>query len=263
MGFAFTLIGLIKALLLPPACLFLLYGLGVIVRRRRPRLSRWARHGAVLFLYLLSTGAGAWLIVHPLEALEPVLVAAPPDAGAIIVLAAGRIKSSPEYNGRSVPNFVAMQRISYAAGLSRRSGLPLMFSGGLLSKANDDEALALSMQRVLESDFGMRARWLEAASRTTEENAVLSAAMLRRDGITSVVLVTDAMHMRRARRAFERTGLTVTPAPTFYMAPGRFRPLDLIPNAEDLRRSWYGLYEWLGLAWYALMSAGSSAGTAA
>ena len=33
----------------------------------------------------------------------------------------------------------------------------------------------------------------------------------------------------------------------------RMKPLmDLLPSAEHLRRSYYALYEWIGLAWYAL-----------
>lgn len=253
MGFEYTLIGWLKALLLPPACLFLLYGAGLLLARRRPRLSRWARHGAVLLLYMLTTGSGAWLIVHPLEFLEPALTAAPPaDAGAIVILTAGRIKHSPEYGGHSVPNFVAVQRLAYGAGLARRTGLPLLVSGGLLSTAADDEPLALSAQRVLTGDFALPARWLETVSKTTEENAAMSAVLLRREGIGSVVLVTDAMHMRRARLAFERAGLKVTPAPTLYMAPRDEMPFELLPSAEDLRCSWYAVYEWLGLAWYAV-----------
>lgn len=254
MGLELTLVSLIKALLLPPAGLLLLYAAGVAVRRRRPRLSAWARHGAVLTLYVLSTGAGAWLIVHPLESLEPVLASAPADAGAIVILTAGSVRASPEYGGKDVPDFVALERLSYAAGLARRSGLPLLVTGGHVGKEAGGEALAVSMQRVLVSNFSMKARWLETASRTTAENAVLSAALLRRDGITSVVLVTDAMHMPRARRAFERAGLKVATAPTFYLAPGRFKAAELMPGAEALRRSWYGLYEWLGLAWYGLLS---------
>ena len=236
-----------KIMVLPPACLLLLYLAGLLAGRRRPRLGAWLRHGAVALFLLLSTGVGSWLLVHPLEALESPLASLPADAGAIVVLTAGRIKHNPEYANRAVPDFIALERMSYAASLARSSGLPLLVTGGRLSRALDDEPLALSMRRVFADSFGLPVRWTEAAARTTAENASLSAPLLQRDGVRHIVLVTDAMHMRRARRRFEQAGLTVTPAPTFFNESGGLGWSDLLPTAENFRRSYYAIYEWLAL----------------
>lgn len=241
---------LVKALLLPPASLLLLYAAGALAARRRPRLGRRLCHGAVALLYLLSTGAGAWLLGHPLEVLEPALAGPAPQAQAIVVLSAGRIRHSPEFGNRPVPDFVAHERMAYAATLARRTGLPVLMTGGLLTDHPDEEPLALGMQRVFQDAYRLPVRWTENASTNTAENASLSAAILKRDGVLRMILVTDAMHMRRARRAFEREGMTVTPAPTFYLASRQFDPFDLLPTAEHLRRSCYALYEWLGLLRY-------------
>lgn len=239
----------LKALVLPPACLLALYGAGCLLRRRRAQLGAVCRHGAVLLLYFLSTGVGAWLLAHPLEMLEPVLASRQPaPAQAIVVLSAGRVRFSPEY-GVAVPDFTALERITYAARVARTTGLPLLVSGGLLVE-DDRETLARGMQRVFEDQFQLPVRWAETASRNTAQNATLSARMLRPDGVTRIILVTDAMHMRRARLAFERAGLAVTPAPTFYVEAGPFEPGRLLPTIENLRRSHYALYEWFGLAWY-------------
>lgn len=241
----------LKAVLLPPASLLLLYALGVMLGRRHPRFGKFARHGAVALLYVLSTGVGSWLLAHPLESLEPALGAGPvAGAQAIVVLSAARIKHSPEYGGRAVPDFIALERMTYGAHLARSTGLPLLVTGGLLSDAPDDEPLALGMERVFAGAFGLPVRWLETASRTTAENARFSAPMLKRDGVRHIILVTDALHMPRARRAFEREGLIVTAGPTFYVEPGRFDPRRLLPSAENLRRSYGALYEWLGLVRY-------------
>ena len=252
MGLTAALGTVLKALVLPPACLLALYGAGWLLRRRHPRLASACRHGAVLLLYVLSTGVGAWLLAHPLEMLEPVLAnhsgtRAPPQA--IVVLTAGRIRHSPEYGGRAMPDYIALERITYGAHVARATGLPLLVTGGLLAD-DDSEALALGMKRVFEDEFRLPVRWSEAAARNTAQNATLSAAMLGHDGVTRVILVTDAMHMRRARLAFERAGLTVTPAPTFYVESSPFDPSRLMPTVENLRRSHYALYEWFGLAWY-------------
>lgn len=241
----------LKFILLPPACLLLLYALGLALGRRRARAGRFLRHGSVALLYFFSSGAGAWLLAHPLESLAPVLDAgAAAQAQAIVVLSAGRIKHSPEYGGRATPDGIALKRMAYGAHLARATGLPLLVTGGLLSDAADDEPLALGMQRVFASDFGLPVRWLETASRNTDENARFSAPVLARDGVRRIILVTDALHMRRARGAFERAGLTVIPGPTFDASPDRIDWRLLVPTMENLRRSHYALYEWFGLVRY-------------
>jgi uncharacterized SAM-binding protein YcdF (DUF218 family) len=243
---------LCKAVLLPPGGFMLLFGIGVLVGRRRPYLGKWMCGAAMALLYVLSTGAGSWLLARPLELLEPVLDAsqARARAQAIVVLSAGRIKHSPEYGQQNIPDFVALERMTYAAHLARLSDLPLLVSGGTISRDRDDEPLALGMARLFGSAFGLPVQWIEARSINTAENASMSAALLKGDGITRVVLVTNAMHMRRARIAFERQGLVVIPGPTFYVAARDFDPTELMPSVENLRRSYYAIYEWLGLARY-------------
>lgn len=243
----------VKLCVLPPAGLLLLYGLGLLLGRWRPRLATWLRHGSVAMLYFLATGVASWLLVHPLEQLEPVLRApSASSAGAIVVLSASRIRRSPEYAGRTIPDFIALTRMNYAALLARQTGLPLLVTGGVLSTRADDEALATAMKRVFETHYGLPVRWSETVSRTTAENALYSARLLRAAGITRIVLVTDAMHMRRARLAFEREGMQVIPAPTMYAETGNFNALRWFPTAENVRRTHYALYEWLGLALYSL-----------
>jgi uncharacterized SAM-binding protein YcdF (DUF218 family) len=242
----------VKGLLLPPGSLMLVFGVGVVVGRWRPRLRNWLCGGSMAVLYLLSTGVGSWLIGRPLELLEPTLDAsqAKSRAQAIVVLSASRIKRSPEYGGQNIPDFIALERMTYGAYLARLSGLPLLVSGGLISHDPKDEPLAPTMTRLFNSAFGLQVRWTESHSGTTAQNASLSAAMLKRDGVTRIILVTNAMHMRRARIAFEREGLEVIPGPTFYVTAPGFEPLDLVPTAENLRRSYYAVYEWLGLVRY-------------
>jgi uncharacterized SAM-binding protein YcdF (DUF218 family) len=244
-----SLEGLLKALVLPPACLFLLFLAGLLAWRRRPRLGKSLCGGAVFLLYFLCSGVGCWLVVHPLEMLEPVLAAAPvPQAKAIVVLSAGRIRNSPEYAMRAVPDSVALARMTYTAHVVRERRLPLLVSGGLLSTRRGEEPLALTMKRVFENEFQIPVQWAETESRNTTENARFSARLLKSAGIGHVILVTDATHMRRARLAFESQGIAVTPAPTYFLEPGRFDPTRWYPTADNLHSSYYAIYEWIGLA---------------
>jgi uncharacterized SAM-binding protein YcdF (DUF218 family) len=248
-----------RDLILPPANLFLLILIGLAIWRRWPRAGRIVAGAGLAALAVLSTNAGAAFLVRPVESMTAPLLA-PEQAGAqaIVVLAAGRLRDAPEYEGRDIPDVLALARLRYAAHLQRRTGLPLLVSGGTGTKglhAGADEnsnALADAMAAALREDFGVPVKWIEPRSRDTFENAAFSAAMLRTDGIRRILLVTDAMHMPRARAAFERAGMEVVSAPTLFFGGQARSPGAWVPSAEGMRRSWYAMYELLGIAWYRL-----------
>ena len=53
---------------------------------------------------------------------------------------------------------------------------------------------------------------MEETAKTTREEAIHTASTLQARDATRVLLVTDSIHMRRAVRVFERSGLHVQPA---------------------------------------------------
>ncbi len=245
------IVGIMRILILPPASLFFLLALGLLLVRRYPRTGRALCVGAVTLLFFLSTGLGARMLVYPLEHMTRALAASPrPDAQAIVVLAAGRYINAPEYGGAEIPDYIALARLRYAAHLYRDTGLPLLVSGGNGTQDGARKPKAWAMATALEHDFGIPVKWIEPMSATTAENALFSAKLLKRDNVSRILLVTDAMHMPRSVMAFRESGLQVIPAPTiFFSASGLAWP-DLLPDAEHLRRSNYALYEWIGLGWY-------------
>jgi uncharacterized SAM-binding protein YcdF (DUF218 family) len=251
-----------RDLILPPTSLFLIIGIGLLLWRRWPRTGRAVAGSGLALLAFLCTGAGAQLFVRPLEAMTMAL-RAPESAGAqaIVVLAAGSLRQAPEYGGRTIPDYIALARLRYAAHLQRRTGLPLLVSGGNGNIGGDPAAprrvyaKADAMAAALREDFGVPVRWIEARSYDTADNAAFSAAMLHAAGVRRILLVTDAMHMPRAHAVFARAGLEVVDAPTMFFSR---RPLSLdawVPEVEGMRLSWYAIYEWIGLAWYRLRAA--------
>ncbi len=68
--------------------------------------------------------------------------------------------------------------------------------------------------------------WIENGSRSTHENAMYGAEILRQHGISRIALVIDARSMARAEASFRKQGMTVVPAPF------RFYNLDL--SLEDI-----------------------------
>jgi uncharacterized SAM-binding protein YcdF (DUF218 family) len=253
-----------RDLILPPANLFLVIAIGLIIWRRWPRAGKTVAGAGLAALAFLSTSMGAGFFVAPLEAMTaPLLAPERSGAQAIVVLAAGRMERAPEYGNREIPDYIALARLRYAAHLQRRTGLPVLVSGGNGSTVTDPHAVdyvgskADAMAMALREDFGVPVRWIERDSSDTADNARFSAALLRADGVHRILLVTDAMHMPRARTAFERAGLDVVSAPTmFFSAQGL--PLGAwVPSAEGMRRSWYAIYELIGIGWYRLRAAGA------
>lgn len=245
---------ILHSVVVPPLSLVLIVLFGYAVKRFYPRCGRALISLALLALIVLSTNAGALLMVQPLEALEkPLLKTGNTGAQAIVVLTAGRLRNNPEYDYKDVPDQVGLARMRYAAKLYRDTALPILVTGGLGNKSEHIDSLAEGMVNGLRYEFGVPVKWIEDQSINTQENAVFSARILKQAGVKHVLLVTDAMHMRRARIAFEQAGLQVTPAPTQFFSHSELHFFAFLPSAEGMRRSQYAVYEWLGLVWYWLV----------
>lgn len=242
----------VSAILLPPFNLALLCALGLALRRRWPRGGMLLSVASLLLLVLLSTRMGATLLIAPLEAWNPPLQSTQvtdKSAQAIVVLGGGRIADAPEYGGEDILSAATLLRASYAARLQRETGLPILASGGRPDGSQESEAAIIA--RTLR-EFSVPVKWLEEESDNTAENAQFSARMLRAEGVTRILLVTDALHMQRAKRIFRETGLDVVAAPTVFYTAARWAPDDFLPKAVWLQRSSYAMHEWIGLVWYQL-----------
>ena len=226
-------------LILPPAGPLLLIGLGLLVARLR----RLAWLGWLYALAVSLPLSVNWLAA-PLETAPPISLEALRQTQAIVILGAGTRRHAPEY-GQATVNRLALERLRYGARLARRSGLPILVSGGA---PEGDRPEAVMMRETLETDFGTPVRWIESASRDTRDNADASARLLRAAGIERIALVTHAAHMPRAQRAFEAAGLRVTPAPTGWLSnpDPDMLPGDFIPNAKSAHAGWFAVHEWVG-----------------
>jgi uncharacterized SAM-binding protein YcdF (DUF218 family) len=172
------------------------------------------------------------------------------ERAAIVILSAGRRGYAPEFGGETLDEF-SLERVRYGADLARRTGLPILVSGGL--GFGSHPALATLMTETLLRDYGIEATWQEDRSRTTAENAIYSAEILENAGIHRAVLVTHAWHMVRARASFLAQQMSVIPAPTaFYGRRGGITWREFIPDASALRMSSFAIHEIVGRQWYAL-----------
>jgi uncharacterized SAM-binding protein YcdF (DUF218 family) len=170
---------------------------------------------------------------------------------AIVILSAGQRSHADEF-GEAFDNEaldgLSLERVRYGAFLARKTGLPILVTGGLPLPGKP--SLADLMAKTLELDYGLHPKWLETRSTNTAENATLSAGILKTAGIHRILLVTHAWHMKRALAAFSANGLAVTAAPTSFYFPGRDFRDAWIPSSATLRMSAYALHEIIGGVWY-------------
>jgi uncharacterized SAM-binding protein YcdF (DUF218 family) len=257
---AFELKMLVRALLLPPAGPLLLVVAGVLLLRRRPVAGRRAVIAGLMLAWLTSTYWVGAMLTRWVEADQRPLDVqrweaardgpAPPRA--IVVLGGGAVSDGAFAPKRERLHARSLERVTAGARLARATGLPVLVSGGRPEWLERSEAAL--MRQAMEEDLGVPVRWAEEASRDTAENAGFSAALLRADGIDSVVLVTHAFHMARARRTFEAAGLTVLPAPHGWNGgrPGVPAVRDLLPSASAGQLTLLAVHELLGGLWYRL-----------
>lgn len=249
----------VKTVVLPPTSFFLLLFVGLLLRRRWPGLGRIFLTALLLAVYLATTPFLAGELMAPLQTFGPVDLENPdPKVEAILVLGAGVYFDAPEYRpsegsetGVDAPDSLSLQRAEYAAYLAKATGKPVMVSGGP-TDMSDGPTLAQVMQITLQRDFGVSVRWVEDRSDNTKTNVMLSAALLREQGIRKIYLVTHAWHMPRAVIAFEQSGIDVVPAPTRFVSRSEMELQDFIPSAKALLLNFYAIHEWLGIAWYRL-----------
>ncbi len=234
-------------LLLPPLLLVLVaLGAGLLAWRGR----RWA--GAVaasasLLLLLLATPFAAGTLTTALEARIAPAPAGVPEPGAIIVL--GGEMSRDRDVGPGV-GALTLERLRAAAALHRRTGLPLLVTGGSLARGAPP--IASMMAATLRGDFGVPVRWVEPRAGDTRENALFSAAMLREQGIEAAHLVSHAWHLPRAQAAFARVGFPVVPSPVRRAGQPDLSVGNWAPRPDHLAQSWYALRELAGLVVYRL-----------
>lgn len=248
-----AVIRVVEALLLPPGSPLILAAVSLLLWQRAHRTAKALLIAEFLLLYLASIPFTASTLLALLETYPPVSMTKPAEDGpqAIVVLGGGRYYRGPEYGVDTVSRFT-LERLRYAARLHRRTGLPVLVSGGNRYAERLPEAVL--MQDTLEQDFLVPVAWGEGRSRTTRENAQYSQPILSHAGINRIYLVTHAWHMPRAAASFRAVGLEVFPAPTGFTtsSPLERGPGAWLPNSKSLANTNLALHEILGRLWYDL-----------
>jgi uncharacterized SAM-binding protein YcdF (DUF218 family) len=231
----------VKLLVLPANGPLLLAIAGLIVARRRPVAGRRMTWTGIAGLLVLSMPIVSASIIAAMGTPPPLDLAKIPDAQAIVILGGGIRPYAAEYAGSTLSS-VTLERVRFGARVARITGLPVLVSGGALRDTPSEAAL---MRDALTNEFHVPVRWTEGRSRNTHENAVKSAAILKANGITRVILVGHSFDFPRSRREFEAAGIGVVAAPIGIPGEGTPSLGDFIPGFNGLQRSYFATYELL------------------
>ena len=164
----------------------------------------------VLGLVLISWPPADWLAGYPLEARYPVRpFVAPPGLEAIVVL--GSAVEPVQYERPyPLPDKDTFSRCEHAAWIYRRWGpLPVLAGEGR------QVTTAHGMMHTLLERAGVAEKmiWIEQQSRSTHENAVYGARILRSHGVKRIALVVEGQSMPRAAACFRKEGSTSSRRP--------------------------------------------------
>jgi uncharacterized SAM-binding protein YcdF (DUF218 family) len=239
----------VTSALIPPVGLLLPCILALVAGRRYPRVRTIILSISLIGLTGLAMPAFSGMLLGSLEWSLPAEPSVTDPPGAIVLLGGDFARDASPANPFDVGP-LSLQRERAAAILERRTGLPVLVTGGPVAPGG--EPIATLMSRSLTSDFGVRPRWVETSAHDTWENAQFSAAVLVPRGITAVYLVTQNWHMRRAVQAFRHFGMRALAAPTDIQPRLDVSASAFVPRAKAWLDSYYALHEWFGYAFYSI-----------
>jgi uncharacterized SAM-binding protein YcdF (DUF218 family) len=249
-----------STLLLSPVPMLVLVLLGARL------IARWRGLGWTLVLAAVAllwfgacTGTASLLTDYalrpppPLSAaqIEALRATAGPHA-VIVVLGGGMRRDAPEYGGTPDLAPLTLQRLRYGIWLSRQTGIPLAFSGGIGWGVEDPVSTEAHLaEGIAAREYGRPLAWSEDRSRDTHENAGRSVALAKTKGVQRVVLVTHSWHMPRALRNFKAAAagtVRIDAAPMGVEAKDpHAQPTRWIPSGRGALEVYYRVHEYIGL----------------
>jgi uncharacterized SAM-binding protein YcdF (DUF218 family) len=214
---------------------------------------RHTKSWKIMVVGLIGLGILSWPPIAKLSALPfvaPYIKQVYParNPGAIVVLA-GAVNEPTKFRPYVLLGQDTYKRLMHAVWyFHSRRALPILAAGG--PEYGLSEPASASMRVLLEHEGVPPSMiWTEDRSRSTYENALFSAELLRQHGIREIVLVVDADSMLRAEKCFQKQGFAVTPMPSWVQG-GRLSLSDLLPSWQAIYRHEILAHEGVGLLWY-------------
>ncbi|MDM7948221.1 YdcF family protein [Hydrogenophaga sp.] len=246
------LYGLARSLLTDPLFwVVTLLAVGMLLGTRRPAGGRrWVLAGLVI-LVLLGWRLPSNAVMHQLETWHPPAVQDPSAYAGVVVLGGSFESALLQVMREKVQLNAHAERLTEAVALAREHpSLPIVFTGGCVDTGEGFVAEAELAHRFF-TQMGLapdRVQY-ESASRTTFENALLTAQLSGVDKTQPWLLLTSAWHMPRAMATFQTQGWNVTPWPVDFRGSEQ-TPWTAYSLTRGVQQWQFALHECLGLFAY-------------
>jgi len=229
---------ILTSILIPPGIFIItFFFISFFVRNSKIKILSF---GMSILLYLLSITPIKDALITPLEHTysQPKGFL---NANAIVVLGGGYYKNG-NLSGETVKRLLAGVYLSY------KTKIPLILSGIDIKYLPKNTPIVKLINAI---DIGNI--YEDVKSKDTMQNAAQSYKVCTRyitPDCNSIILVTSAYHMPRAKMLFDRFFKNVIPYPVDYKEDLRYNVRSFLPNMSDLENSTKAIREYLGILYY-------------
>jgi uncharacterized SAM-binding protein YcdF (DUF218 family) len=221
---------------------------------RRARFGRGLALTAILILLAAASLPLGMLLIAPLEDRFPLPPQdlAPPEG---IIVLGGAINDRVSQARQETVFDEGGERLTEAVVLAKRyPQARVVYTGGSASFTPGALSTEALQARKLMSQMGIAPErvTIEDQSRTTDENARFTAALVHPQASQRWIVATSAFHMPRAMGVFEKAGFQPIAYPVAFRTQGRWRE-DLrltFDPVRNLRTFEIAVHEWIGLVAY-------------
>lgn len=246
----FLLKKFVASLITPPGLFIILLIIGAFLNRRHK--GKMAILLLLSFgLYLTSIGPVANLLLSPIENQYSIpFLDDLRTTDAYVVLGGGTNDKGVDIFGQGTLSNDSTARLIAAYRLYRMVHKPIIITGGPAYPGRVPES---EIEKRFLVKLGVRNDHVmtEIKSRDTYENAIHTKELCVDRGISRIVLVTSAYHLKRAMLLFSPLFSDVTPCPAgFRTSPDEIRLRDFFPSADSLHSVSIASRERLGILFY-------------
>lgn len=200
---------------------FLIMGTLLLVTQKYFSLGRKLIITSTLSLLIIMSPFPRWGMTY-LENYYERIETIPPDITGIIVLGGSHDLKVSTVRHNTAYNFCGGRLIQALELIHQNPQLKVIFSGcGHIPESAASE-VDMSRQLIENLDIKRDNICYENVSKTTIENALMTAGMAKHKAQEKWLLVTSAFHMPRSVGLFRRQGLNVTPCPVDYHTTGSY-----------------------------------------